>query len=334
MSKLRVDYNFKKKINLKNGIELSLSEKEMNDVLLEFVWFFNGSNSINYLLENNNYIYIDKIYKKYNDEIDNLIKYYDLKDIIEESPFFHNWFKNWKNLEKFNINEFTSKLKTDTEFSSVWSDFGVSDSLEFRNWGIQISFDSEDKGKISREGKDQLKNLINSLSLDPENGFHVINFYNLSNIEERLLSNNLLFIKFFCQKLSYEERINWYFSNFYETGMEYEILLEEMKDYNLDFFERNGTNIYIPKYKLNMISDYHKFESKEEVEKSILFNGFFMKYIGRLFNMISNEIFINSTYIINNKNKSRKSETFKIDLVKKTFDSLEIKKEDFQINKI
>lgn len=49
--------------------------------------------------------------------------------------------------------------------------------------------------------------------------------------------------------LTYEERISWFISNFYETGMDYTILLERMKDINLDAFEWYGDIINIPKYK-------------------------------------------------------------------------------------
>lgn len=48
--------------------------------------------------------------------------------------------------------------------------------------------------------------------------------------------------------LTYEERILWFVSNYYETGMEYGILLESMKDTNLDHFKWYDEYIRIPKY--------------------------------------------------------------------------------------
>jgi hypothetical protein len=50
------------------------------------------------------------------------------------------------------------------------------------------------------------------------------------------------------EKLTYEERIAWFVQNFYETGMEYPILLENMKHENLDNLKWYDDFIKIPKY--------------------------------------------------------------------------------------
>lgn len=53
----------------------------------------------------------------------------------------------------------------------------------------------------------------------------------------------------FRKKLTYEERINWFMINYYETGMEYEILLDSMKDEDLNNIKYYDEIISIPKYK-------------------------------------------------------------------------------------
>jgi len=55
--------------------------------------------------------------------------------------------------------------------------------------------------------------------------------------------------RIFRKKLTYEERITWFINNFYETGMEYEILLDNMKDEDLDNVKHYNDIIKIPKYK-------------------------------------------------------------------------------------
>jgi hypothetical protein len=50
-------------------------------------------------------------------------------------------------------------------------------------------------------------------------------------------------------ELSYEERVMWFFQNYYETGMEYDILIETLKNSDLDNFSWYGEKIKIPKYK-------------------------------------------------------------------------------------
>lgn len=47
--------------------------------------------------------------------------------------------------------------------------------------------------------------------------------------------------------LTYEQRIRWFIDNYYETGMEYQILLDTMKNENLDRFEWYGDIINIPR---------------------------------------------------------------------------------------
>jgi hypothetical protein len=49
-------------------------------------------------------------------------------------------------------------------------------------------------------------------------------------------------------ELTYKERIQWFISNYYETGMEYESLLITMKDEDLDNFKWYDDVLSIPKY--------------------------------------------------------------------------------------
>jgi hypothetical protein len=49
-------------------------------------------------------------------------------------------------------------------------------------------------------------------------------------------------------KLTYEERVIWFIQNHYETGMEYSLMLENMKNENLDKVEWYDEIVKIPKY--------------------------------------------------------------------------------------
>lgn len=49
--------------------------------------------------------------------------------------------------------------------------------------------------------------------------------------------------------LTYEERVQWFVNNYYETGMEYENLLVRLKDEDLDNFQWYEEVIKFPKYK-------------------------------------------------------------------------------------
>jgi hypothetical protein len=49
--------------------------------------------------------------------------------------------------------------------------------------------------------------------------------------------------------LTYEERVRWFVTNYYETGMEYEGMLHALKDVDLDNFKWYDEVIKFPKYK-------------------------------------------------------------------------------------
>lgn len=51
------------------------------------------------------------------------------------------------------------------------------------------------------------------------------------------------------EELTYEERVQWFVQNYYESGMEYQIMLENLKSEDLDNFKWYDEYIKIPKYK-------------------------------------------------------------------------------------
>jgi hypothetical protein len=48
------------------------------------------------------------------------------------------------------------------------------------------------------------------------------------------------------REATYEERVAWFVANYYKTGMEYESMLESMKEVNLDSFEWYDETVSIP----------------------------------------------------------------------------------------
>ena len=51
------------------------------------------------------------------------------------------------------------------------------------------------------------------------------------------------------KKLTYKERIDWLVANFYETGMEYQIIYDSFKNEDLDRIKWYDDFIKIPEYK-------------------------------------------------------------------------------------
>ena len=55
--------------------------------------------------------------------------------------------------------------------------------------------------------------------------------------------------RLFRKKLTYKERIDWFVANFYETGMEYQIIYDSFKNKDLDRIKWHDDFIKIPEYK-------------------------------------------------------------------------------------
>lgn len=61
------------------------------------------------------------------------------------------------------------------------------------------------------------------------------------------------------RELSYEERVRWFLFKYYETGMEYEILLKSLANEDLDNYSYRDEIIQFPKY----IKDTNPFKDYE-----------------------------------------------------------------------
>lgn len=80
------------------------------------------------------------------------------------------------------------------------------------------------------------------------------------------------------RELTYEERVKWFLAHHYETGMEYEILLDNMRDDDLDNFKWYDDFIKIPKY----------FEELAEHEKQYYLDKKNLQYV-QVYFMISGD---------------------------------------------
>ena len=83
-------------------------------------------------------------------------------------------------------------------------------------------------------------------------------------------------------ELTYEERIQWFISNYYETGMEYESLLITMKDEDLDNFKWYNDIISIPKYKIESKFGTYTMETKSSTQISTDKLGVFIERLKKI----------------------------------------------------
>lgn len=294
-------------------VKVSISDAEIYDVKVEFVWFFTGQNNAKPLLVERNYKYLDRLYDRYKSEIAKMRDYYGLDEIIHTAEYAQGWFRDWKKMELFSKEQFLEKNKLSQDFAMIWADLGVTDSLELRNWGLTIHYDANDDASVKNAGKDQLSVLINSIISDPENGIHCITLFNPSNKEERTMPLSLLTSQFVCNKMNYEERVWWFFTNFYESGMEYEILLENFRKDDLDKLKWYDEFITIPKYSLSSHSTYTEIKSEKELESHIVFNMMFLQTMSQILGMVPSNLSLFSPKA-NGIKKTRKKDDLSIQI--------------------
>ena len=70
------------------------------------------------------------------------------------------------------------------------------------------------------------------------------------------------------KELTDDERIQWFISNYYETGMEYKSLLFSMKETNLDGFQWYDEVVSIPKYRQDVLFPESLKKANEVLEKT------------------------------------------------------------------
>lgn len=287
---------FHKITQFSDSFETSLSIEDIEDVKTEFIWFFNGENNAQKLFRQFNYSFLAALYQKYIDEIEKLKTHYGLSEIINDCEYAHGWFEDWKKLRIYTKEQFLEKIKSDSAFSEVWGEMGVSDSLEFRRWGVQVQFDANDSASIKNPGKDQLNQLIGSLSLKPKDGMHAFSLFNPSNADERISAMNMLISQFDCIELSFEERAKWFYEKHIENSIEIaqEDVIAKMKMGNLEKINYGDTFISIPKYKLNLLSTFNGFYSQDHLERAECFCFFLMAVMSKIMNMVPGYVALSS----------------------------------------
>lgn len=287
---------FHKIIEVSGLLDTSLTPEEIEDVKTEFIWFFNGENNAQQLFRQFNHSFLSGLYQKYLDEIDKLKEHYGLSEIIGDSEYAHGWFEDWKKLKTYNKEQFLEKIKSDPSFSEVWGDMGVSDSLEFRKWGVQVQFDVNDNAAVKNPGKDQLTQLIGGLSIKPKEGFHAFSLYNPSNMEERISILNMLVSQFECKELSFDERAKWFHEKHIEDSIEMSLddVIEKMKKSSLEKIEYGDSFMSIPKYKINLLSTFNGFSDQVHLEKSECFCLILITVISRVMNMVPGYVALSS----------------------------------------
>jgi len=154
------------RFNLKEGFPLLTTKKvSFRLIASELLWFIKGDTNIRYLLENNNNIWNEWAFEKWvNSE-----KYQgpDMTDFGPRSQRDEEFNKEYQKQMKI----FKEKILEDDDFAEEFGDLGSVYGKQWRNW------------KTSQNDTiDQLKDVIHSVSTNPNSRRHIVSAWNPEDI--------------------------------------------------------------------------------------------------------------------------------------------------------
>ena len=147
-----------------------LTTKKMHwkSIVTELLWFLRGDTNIKFLLDYDCHIWDGDAYKVH----------------LHNAPIGH---QNYLTKE-----EFTNKIKTDSEFAKVWGELGPIYGAQWRDWqgfkqGMNTMANSEYPEEFDTEGVDQIANLINQLKTNPDSRRMMVNAWNVGELNDMVL---------------------------------------------------------------------------------------------------------------------------------------------------
>ena len=211
-------YQFRHK--MEEGFPLLTTKKlSFNNIRTELEWFLNGDTNIKYLVDNGCHIWNGDSYKNYLNKqnksksggCDNCIDCYcGHTDVCDCTPMSKE--------------EFINKIKTDDKFAKKWGELGPIYGSQWRKWRshqMDINKNNDGSGIIKYKNIDQIQNLINEIKENPNSRRLMVNAWNVDDLNKMVLPPCHYGFQVYIRDLSDSERYKIWFTNNYETGMEY-----------------------------------------------------------------------------------------------------------------
>jgi len=174
-----------------------LTTKKMawKTMVTELLWFLRGDTNIKFLVDNNCHIWDGDAYKRYVNSPEVKIPY--------------------------SKEDFINKIKTDKEWEDKWGELGPIYGNQWRGWGEEKQMDLDTstvlrvengiekhpyKEFISKQGIDQIANLINDLKTNPDSRRLMVNAWNVGELDQMVLPPCHYGFQVYTRELSWEER--------------------------------------------------------------------------------------------------------------------------------
>ena len=202
--------------NMKDGFPL-LTTKKMSwkTMVTELLWFLRGDTNIKYLVDNNCHIWDGDAYKNYCNAYPDVEKTFQYEGSNIE-------------VRRMTQEEFIEQIKTDNEFAKKGGQLGPIYGEQWSRWrvgkGIETSIPHPYGGNVYESFSmyiDQIANLINDLKTNPDSRRLIVSAWNVGELDKMVLPPCHYGFQVYTRELTYSERYKIWFSNNYETGMEY-----------------------------------------------------------------------------------------------------------------
>ena len=177
-----------------------LTTKKMawKTMVTELLWFLRGDTNIKYLVDNGCHIWDGDAYKNY-----------AAKTSMDADG-------------QYTKEIFINKIKTDDKFAEEWGDLGLIYGKQWRKWQGWMKYKNEDGSTgFGSLWYDQILRLIADLERNPDSRRLMVNAWNVAEIDQMTLPPCHYGFQVYTRELTYSERYKIWFSNNYETGMEY-----------------------------------------------------------------------------------------------------------------
>ena len=252
-------------------------------MVIELLWFLQGSTNIKYLIDNGCHIWDGDAFKNYEKITKREI---ELNEAMNSHPHY--------NLSK---EEFINKIKTDDKFAEQWGELGPIYGKQWRQWQGWMDYGDEKMGSL---WFDQIQRLIHMLKTEPDSRRLMVSAWNVAELDEMVLPPCHYGFQVYTRELSWKER--W--EHYLKTTRNEECLSEKQLD-----------SINYPKRAISLMWNQRSVDTFLGLPFNIASYGLLLSLIAKEVNMVPDELIGNlgDTHLYLNhveqaiEQKSRKS---------------------------
>jgi thymidylate synthase len=172
---------------MKDGFPLLTTKKmPFKTIVTELLWFLQGNTNIKYLVDNNCHIW--------------------------DGDAFKNYVNTYKGNFPMDMEEFIETIKTNDEFAERWGNLGPIYGKQWRKWKgklVDKSIEFDAHTAWVPEQIDQIQNLINDLTNNPDSRRMMVNAWNVGELDQMVLPPCHYGFQVYTRELSFEERVQW-----------------------------------------------------------------------------------------------------------------------------